>query len=212
MRRSILICASIVFHGVADHRRRNTFSFLRVCTKGALYYPDPCGLSESSRRAHDHTSELELSFPFGDSRVSPRGFVALGMNPRCDNNEALCRPRENNALDVKSGVNFPKKLPGITKIILFGHSGGGPTTSFYQAVAENGVVFCQDPRKWAQCADSLAGLPLGRWNCFDGRASRQGPPALRSLNPAVTNDNAVLKSLGRLVSILIWIRGIRRMA
>ena len=143
----ILICASIVSPVWADPPPPEYIQFSPSATKGALYYPDPCALSESSRRGHHHASELELSFPFGDSRVSRRGFVALGMNPRCDNNEALCRPWENNALDVKSGVNFLKKLPGITKIILFGHSGGGPTMSFYQAVAENGVVFCQDPRK-----------------------------------------------------------------
>jgi hypothetical protein len=35
-----------------------------------------------------------------------RGFVVLGMNPRCDNNEAACAPWENNALDVRQGVNY----------------------------------------------------------------------------------------------------------
>ncbi|NNE37128.1 MAG: alpha/beta hydrolase, partial [Gammaproteobacteria bacterium] len=71
--------------------------------------------------------------------LSSRGMVVLAMNPRCDNNEARCAPWENNALDVKQGVEFLRNVPGIESVVLFGHSGGGPTMSFYQAVAEQGV-------------------------------------------------------------------------
>jgi hypothetical protein len=70
-------------------------------TKGALYYPDPA-LFPSPRvgviimhRNSNYLSHL------GTREFPARGFVALGMNPRCDNNEALCRPWENNALDVR---------------------------------------------------------------------------------------------------------------
>jgi hypothetical protein len=47
------------------------------------------------------------------------------MNPRPDNNEAAVK-WEDNALDVRSGVEFLRRQPGITKVLLFGHSGGGP--------------------------------------------------------------------------------------
>src|SRR5204862_81793 len=117
---------------------------LRVITKpllitnmGALYRPDPArfpsphvGVIAMHRNSNymSHISTKELP---------ARGFVVLGMNPRCDNNEAACTPWENNALDVKSGVNYLRSQ-GMTKVVLLGHSGGGPTMSFYQAVAEQG--------------------------------------------------------------------------
>jgi dipeptidyl aminopeptidase/acylaminoacyl peptidase len=66
------------------------------------------------------------------TELAKRGFMVLCMNPRSDNNEALVK-WETIALDVKSGVSFLKKQPGITKVLLLGGSGGGPTMSFYQA-------------------------------------------------------------------------------
>jgi hypothetical protein len=161
-------------------------------TKGALYYPDPA-LFPNPHIAFIfmHRTANYLSHP-GTVELPKRGFVVLGMNPRCENNEAACTPWENNALDVKQGVNFLRKLPGITRVILAGHSGGGPTMSFYQAVAENGVSFCQDPAKLVKCGNSLAGLPPVDGIVFLDGHPGNGINALRSINPAVTNDPAVL--------------------
>jgi hypothetical protein len=166
--------------------------FSPSATKGALYYPDPALFPaphvavivmhrNSNYLSHISTRELPK-----------RGFVVLGMNPRCDNNEALCRPWENNALDVKSGINYLRNLPGITKIILLGHSGGGPTMSFYQAVAESGVAFCQSPNKLVKCSNSLANLPRADGMILMDAHPGNGVNAVRSINPAVTNDSAVL--------------------
>src|SRR5579862_9181436 len=64
--------------------------------KGALYKPDPAlfpsphvGVIVMHRDSNylNHISTKELP---------KRGFVVLGMNPRCDNNEAACAPWENN--------------------------------------------------------------------------------------------------------------------
>jgi hypothetical protein len=166
--------------------------FSPSATKGALYYPDPA-LFPSPHIAFIfmHRNGNFLAHP-GTSELSKRGFVVLGMNPRCDNNEALCRPWENNALDVRSGVNFLRSLPGITKVLLVGHSGGGPTMSFYQAVAEKGVSFCQDANKLVKCANNFAGLPPADGIILLDAHPGNGVNALRSLNPAVTNDPAVL--------------------
>jgi hypothetical protein len=125
-------------------------------------------------------------------QLPARGFVVLGMNPRCDNNEAACAPWENNALDVRSGVNYLRSLPGITKVVLLGHSGGGPTMSFYQAVAEQGVAFCQQPGKLIKCGNALAGLPKADGIILMDAHPGNGINAVRSLNPAVTNDAAVV--------------------
>ena len=87
-----------------------------------------------------------------------RGFSVLGMNSRFKNNEASVN-WELIALDVRAGVRFLRSQPGITKVILIGHSGGGPTTSYYQAVAENGPSYCQGLNKLSPCSISqLAGF------------------------------------------------------
>lgn len=160
--------------------------------KGALYRPDPAlfpaphvGVIVMHRNSNylSHISTVQLP---------ARGFVVLGMNPRCDNNEAACAPWENNALDVRSGVNYLRSQPGITKVVLLGHSGGGPTMSFYQAVAEHGVAFCQQPGKIIKCASTLAGLPKADGIILMDAHPGNGINAVRSISPGVTNDSAVL--------------------
>src|SRR5689334_12951180 len=160
--------------------------------KGALYRPDPAlfpnphvGVIVMHRNSNylNHISTKELP---------ARGFVVLGMNPRCDNNEAACAPWENNALDVKSGVNYLRSQPGITKIVLLGHSGGGPTMTFYEAVAEQGVAFCQQASKLIKCSNSLAGLPKVDGMILMDAHPGNGINAVRSISANVTNDSAVL--------------------
>jgi hypothetical protein len=61
--------------------------------------------------------------------------------------------------------------------------------TFYQSVAENGPSICQGAKKLVECGNELAGLPRA-----DGLIlvdAHPGNPvnALRSLNPAVTNEN-----------------------
>jgi hypothetical protein len=114
------------------------------------------------------------------------------MNPRCDNNEAMCAPWEDNALDVKQGIEYLRKLPGVTRVILFGHSGGGPTMSFYQAVSEAGASFCQQPEKLMKCSDELNDLPradaLILWDSHPGNSLG----VMRSLNGAIINDADII--------------------
>jgi hypothetical protein len=119
----------------------------------------------------------------GCRELSARGFLALCMNTRFQNNEAQVR-WEQTPLDVKAGVEFLRRQPGITKVVLFAHSGGGPLMSFYQAVAEkvppiarvrtSSAVRRRSPRL-AACrrhvfADAHAGNPV---------------QTLRALNPSV---------------------------
>jgi len=83
-------------------------------------------------------------------------------------------------------------VPGITKVVLLGHSGGGPTMTFYEAVAEQGVAFCQQPDKLIKCSNSLAGLPKVDGMILMDAHPGNGINAVRSLSANVTNDSAVL--------------------
>lgn len=152
--------------------------------KAAFYRPDT-GQPHVGILLIHRTSSF-LSHP-ACTEFPKRGFAVLCMNGRFDNNEVQVRFEEM-ALDVKAGVEFLRRQPGITKVVLFGHSGGGPTLSFYQAVAEAGVGFCKDPRKLTQCGDELAGLPPADGVVFADAHAGNPVFVLRGLNPSVTNE------------------------
>lgn len=163
------------------------FAGVPSAVKGALFTPDapqkpPHVAILVMHRASNFLNTLACP------ELSKRGFMVLCMNPRSDNNEALVR-WETIPIDVKAGVEFLKKQPGIVRIILWGFSGGGPTMTFYQNVAENGVSVCQGAKKLQQCGDELTGLPKA-----DGLIlvdAHPGNPAngIRSINPAVLDDS-----------------------
>lgn len=154
--------------------------------KGALYKPDRGAAPHVAVLLIHRTANFLAAAPTRE--LSSRGFLVLGMNPRSDNNESAVN-FEANALDIKSGVEFLRRQPGITKVLLWGHSGGGPATSFYQAVAEQGPSYCRGANKLVECDDRLAGLPP-----VDGLILVDAHPGisingLRSLNPAVLDEH-----------------------
>ncbi len=122
------------------------------------------------------------------TEFSKRGYAVLCMNSRFDNNEVRV-VWETIALDVKAGVEYLKRQPGITRVVLFGHSGGAPTMSFYQAVAENGVAFCQDAKRLTRCANELAGLPRADGIVFADAHPGFPMTILRGFNPSIIDEN-----------------------
>jgi pimeloyl-ACP methyl ester carboxylesterase len=154
--------------------------------KGALYKPDS-GPAPHVAILVIHRTANFMSHPT-TTELSKRGFLVLGMNPRSDNNETIV-DFESNALDIKSGVEFLRRQPGITKVLLFGHSGGGPATSFYQAVAEQGPAYCQGQGKIVECGNNLAGLPKADGIVFMDAHPGVSVNGLRSINPAVVDES-----------------------
>ena len=167
--------------------------FRPEATKGVLYRPDPERYPDADTAILIMHRDSNFLSHIVTREMPGRGFYVLAMNPRCDNNEARCAPWENNALDVKQGMQHLRNHPSIKTIVLLGHSGGGPTMSFYQAVAEKGISFCQQPRKLIKCPDSLAGLPPADavilWDSHPGN----GVNAVRAINPSVTNDFEIIE-------------------
>ncbi len=154
--------------------------------KGALYTPES-GPAPHVAILLTHRTSNFLSH-LATRELSGRGFLVLGMNPRSDNNETAV-DFERNALDIQSGIDFLRTQPGITRVLLFGHSGGGPATSFYQAVAEQGPSYCQGADKLVECPADLSGF-----GGADGLILMDAHPgisvnALRSINPAVLEEN-----------------------
>jgi len=154
--------------------------------KGALYRPDSGPEPRTGIIVMHRESNYMNHVACGD--FARRGFMVLCMNSRYENSEASVK-WESIPLDVAGGVNHLRKLLGANgKIVLFGHSGGGVTMSFYQAVAENGPAVCQGASKLVQCGDDLKGLPP-----VNGIILSDGHPGnpilrLRSVNPAVIDE------------------------
>jgi hypothetical protein len=188
---TFLFTAMVILTGAPAPAQTNPryirFAGVPSSVKGALYAPDA-----AQKPPHVGILVIHRASNFMNTlactELSRRGFLVLCMNPRSDNNEALVR-WETIPLDVKAGMEFLKKQPGVAKILLWGFSGGGPTTTFYQNVAENGVSACQGSNKLVQCGNELAGLPRA-----DGLIlvdAHPGNPVngIRSLNPAVTDES-----------------------
>ncbi|MFB3776586.1 MAG: alpha/beta hydrolase family protein [Bryobacteraceae bacterium] len=157
--------------------------------KGALYKPDAGPAPHVGVLVAHRTANFLGTLAC--TELAGRGYLVLCMNPRSDNSEAEVRWEEN-ALDIRSGVEFLRMRPGITKVLLWGHSGGGPTMTFYQAVAENGVSYCQGPGKLIQCGKNLVGLPPADGIILADAHPGNSVNSLRSINPAVTNDAAIV--------------------
>jgi pimeloyl-ACP methyl ester carboxylesterase len=119
--------------------------------------------------------------------LAERGFLVLAMNSRFDNNEASII-WEVIAQDVKTGIEYLRKQPGIRKIVLFGHSGGAATLSFCQAVAEKGLAYCQAPGKITSCGPELANLPKADGLILVDASLGNPIGLLRGLNPAVRTE------------------------
>jgi len=154
--------------------------------EAALYKPDT-GPAPHVALVVIHRTADYMRHP-ACTELARRGFLMLCVNTRYTNNEELVRFEEM-ALDVKAAIVFLRKQPGITKVLLFGHSGGGPTVSFYQAVAENGIAYCTNQKRLVKCTDALANLPPADGIVFAD--SHPGNPVnvLRGLNPAVLNEH-----------------------
>lgn len=120
----------------------------------------------------------------GCEELAARGFLAVCLNPRSENNESIAE-WDNVMLDVQQGVEYSRKQPGIRTVILFGHSGGGAVMTSYQATAEKGFAYCRAPGKISPCGNKLAHLPPA-----DGLVLADAHPGdsvmnIRDLNPAV---------------------------
>jgi pimeloyl-ACP methyl ester carboxylesterase len=153
--------------------------------KGALYRPAPGRERDVAvlliHRVNNYLGHIAAS------ELAARGFLVLAMNSRFDNNEASV-VWETLAHDVETGVEYLRRQRGIRRVVLFGHSGGAATLSFYQAVAEHGTAYCDTPQKLSTCGPDLAHLP--RADALILVDSSLGNPVglLRSLNPAVTKE------------------------
>ena len=156
-------------------------------TVKAVLYAPPSGPTPHVAVVNMHEDGNRLS-DIACTELSKRGFYVLCMNGRSDNNEALDYWNDL-PLDVGAGVKYLKETLKVSKVLLYGGSGGGPLMTFYQNVAQNGPSVCQGANKLIPCGNDLAGLPPA-----DGIILRDAHPGtavntLRSINPSIQRED-----------------------
>ena len=149
---------------------------------GLLYQPVQPGAKSRIAVVVMHGGDY-LTFP-ACTELSKRGYRVLCANPSGAGDGPL--------LSVKLAVNYARKYPGVEKVVLFGHSGGGVLMSTYQNIAENGLKACQGPEKLYKCSDSVAALPAADGLLLED--ANWGIMGLLSLDPAVIDYHDGMKT------------------
>ena len=121
-------------------------------------------------------------------RLAAAGYVVISSNARTGPDPEDHDTNWDNVLaDVRTVATYARALPGISKLVLLGHSSGAPLMAAYQNIAENGVAACQDARKVFKCPDSLAGLPKADGVILLDPIFGVGANVLASVDPAITD-------------------------
>src|ERR1700704_5986726 len=111
MKRLVLACAVWAALGatasvVLAQSHPLYIQFTPGSVKGALYKPDTGPAPHVAVLLIHRTSNFLNHI--ATTELAKRGFLVLAMNPRSDNNEAAVH-FEDNALDLKSGVEFLRR-------------------------------------------------------------------------------------------------------
>src|SRR5262249_4570722 len=91
--------------------------------------------------------------------------------------------------DAALGVRYLREQVKVEKLVLLGHSGGGPLMSFYQAVAENGPEVCRDVHRLLPCRDDTNPVPKADGMIFFDAHPGTGVNMLRGLDPSILSED-----------------------
>ena len=169
---------------------RTTFVPLGRGVPGVFYEPLTTGLKSQIAIFVMHSGADYLNHS-ACTEMSARGYRVLCANNSTSKSLAADDGDLNRILlDAKLGVAWLRKQPGVRKVILLGHSGGGTLMSAYQDIAENGLKACQGPEKIIKCPDTLAGLPPADGLMLIDSNWGLAEMTLFSLDPAVMDDHS----------------------
>ena len=173
----------------AGHEQiKTTFVWLGAGVPGVLYEPVTPGAKSAIAVFAMHSGVDYLQFS-ACTELSRRGYRVL-----CANNSLRKSGIDSDSsidaivLDAKLGVAWLRKYPGVRKVVLLGHSGGGALMSAYQNIAENGLKACQGPEKISRCPDTLADLPPADGLMLLDSNFGLAAMMLFSLDPAVSDE------------------------
>ena len=131
-----------------------------------------------------HPGKINVFEYFTGRALVARGYRMIGVNyygPETTFEELLP--------PIGAAVKYARSIPGVERVVLVGHSGGGPELAYYADIAENGPAACQKPNRLYKCdPQGLTGLPK-----VDGvvimEANVGAPHRSFSIDPAVDTSN-----------------------
>lgn len=113
-----------------------------------LYEPIDPTANARIALAYVHPSGNVFNMIVG-AQMASRGYRVLMINHHGeDADEELFAPA------ISRGIAHLRSLPGVRKVVLIGHSGGGHLVGWYQNIAENGSRACRGPEKIYPCTSA----------------------------------------------------------
>ena len=166
-----------------------TFVHLGRGVPGVLYQPVNPGEKSQIAILLMHSGADYLTFP-ACTQMAERGYRVLCANGSDSksgftDDESIDRM----LLDAKLAVAYLRAYPGVKKVVLWGHSGGGTLMSAYEDIAQNGVRVCQGADKIVQCPGNLAGMPPADGLMLIDSNFGLAATFLFSLDPAVVDES-----------------------
>jgi len=131
------------------------------------------------------------------TELAARGFMAICYETRYRNDDIGVQ-WEKLPHDVKAVMDHARSQPGITRVILLGHSGGSPMMSLYQAIAENGVSYCQKPERLVKCGNDIPALTPANGLIYPDAHPGNPAQAVRGINPSLAIENGKVRVIAEL--------------
>jgi pimeloyl-ACP methyl ester carboxylesterase len=153
---------------------------------GLLYEPMTPGPNARFGVVFSHPGNNNFNASIGREMAS-RGFRVLNVNYRGAAQDMPDAPLPT----ISQAVAYLRSLPGVQRVVVAGHSGGGREMTMYQNIAENGVRACMGAEKLYPCtAHGLATLQKA-----DGVILLDSPPGalhnMSSIDPAVDGPRRI---------------------
>ncbi len=119
---------------------------------GVLYEPETPGTN--SRIALVYTFPRATFDAVPPSEMAKRGYRVLLVTPYTEDESPL-----DGVAETSGAIVYMRSLPGVQRVVVMGHSGGGRLMAFYANVALNGPSGCQQPELLYRCkSDEVTGL------------------------------------------------------
>ena len=135
-----------------------------------------------------HPKNANVFEYFVGEEMGKRGYRTIEINDYGDETTF-----ERNLAGIAAAVKYARSLPGAEKVVLIGHSGGGPELSYYEEMAENGPSACQIPDRLLPCDPrGLTDLPKAD-ALLELEANAGAPHRTASIDPAVDQPNPRLR-------------------
>ena len=159
--------------------------FIRLGQQGEGMLYEPATLGPKSRIAviYSHPGGNNFNAPIA-RELANRGYRVMNVNFRGDAELGM----EMQLPTISLAIGYIRSQPGVQKVVIAGHSGGGHQMALYDNVAEHGPSACSGPEKIYPC--KAAGLE--RLNKPDGIMLIDPPLGafheMSSIDPAVDKD------------------------